>query len=122
LTRHIHAGWLERVWSTNSGADWTPQTSPGSAPWNSIASSSDGTQLAAVVYGGKIWTSTNSGLTWSNNNNSTNQNWNSIASSSNGTQLAAVVYPGYIYISIDSGSVEVDSEIVGLKISLRDLE
>ena len=38
---------------------WTDQTPSGAAHnqvWLSIASSSDGTHLAAVVYGGDIWT------------------------------------------------------------------
>jgi hypothetical protein len=46
------------IWtSTNSGAAWTEVTSTGSAKiWFSITSSSDGTKLAAVAYGGNIWT------------------------------------------------------------------
>lgn len=32
--------------------------------WTSITSSSDGTKLAAVEYGGQIYTSTDSGVTW----------------------------------------------------------
>ena len=32
----------------------------GSKAWNAIASSADGTKLAAVVYGGNIWRSTDS--------------------------------------------------------------
>ncbi|TFJ80363.1 hypothetical protein NSK_008271 [Nannochloropsis salina CCMP1776] len=42
--------------STNSGATWTEQTAAGSRSWSSIASSSDGTNLAAVFNGSSIWT------------------------------------------------------------------
>jgi photosystem II stability/assembly factor-like uncharacterized protein len=53
------------------GADaqssWRKVESQGvSAPqnWQAIASSADGTMLAAAVFGGKIYTSTDSGATW----------------------------------------------------------
>ncbi|MBF0519819.1 MAG: hypothetical protein HQK92_08860 [Nitrospirae bacterium] len=42
--------------STDSGSNWTAQTGAGSRNWNSIASSSEGTMLAAVVNGGSIYT------------------------------------------------------------------
>ena len=42
--------------STDSGSNWTEQTSAGSRSWTGIASSSDGTKLAAIVNGGSIWT------------------------------------------------------------------
>jgi len=69
--------------------------------WKSITGSSDGTKLAAVVYGGQIYTSTDSGVSWTARES--NRNWTVITSSSNGTKLAAVVYGGQIYTSIDSG-------------------
>ena len=37
-------------------ASWVITSAPSSQLWYSIASSSDGTKLAAVVYGGYIWT------------------------------------------------------------------
>ena len=75
--------------------------------WRGIASSSDGTKLAAVVENGYIWTSTNSGSSWTETASS--QNWWGIASSSDGSKLAAFVFttstaPGYIRTSSDSGS------------------
>ena len=50
-----------RVYRYDNSA-WTARES--SRSWYSIASSSDGTKLAAVVYGGMIYTSTDSGGTW----------------------------------------------------------
>jgi len=47
-----------------AGTQWTQSSAP-SEYWYSIASSADGTQLAAAVhYGGGIYISTNSGGTW----------------------------------------------------------
>ena len=66
------------------------------AQWVSIASSSDGIKLAAVVLDGFIHTSTDSGATWTELPTSTSQNWRYIASSSDGTKLAAVVFNGGI--------------------------
>jgi hypothetical protein len=75
-----------------------------SAKWAAIASSFDGTKLAAVVYFGGIYTSTNSGTNWRQQISAPYTNWQSIASSSDGTKLAAVVYPGGIYTSSNSGT------------------
>ena len=69
--------------------------------WNSIASSSDGTKLAATVLGGNIFTSTNSGANWTSRASS--KNWYGITSSADGTKLAAVVYNGNIWTSSNSG-------------------
>ena len=67
--------------------------------WHSITSSSDGTKLAAVVYGGYIYTSTDSGVNWTAQTASGSRDWNAITSSSDGTKLTAAVNPGYIYKS-----------------------
>jgi hypothetical protein len=40
------------------------ENNSGNKNWQSISSSADGTRLAAVVYGGYIYTSTDSGVTW----------------------------------------------------------
>ncbi len=69
--------------------------------WYSIASSSDGSKLAAVVFTGQIYTSTNSGSSWTARDST--RNWFSITSSSDGSKLAAVVFTGQIYTSTDSG-------------------
>ena len=86
--------------------EWVPQTGIGSRNWVSIASSSDGTSLAAVDNGGYIYTSTDSGVTWVERTSSGARNWASVASSSDGTKLVAGVYNSaykYIYTSSDSG-------------------
>jgi len=87
----------------NAAGSWVERANSGSRNWLSIASSSDGKNLAAVVgYGGGIFTSTNSGATWTETN-AGNQYWSSIASSSDGTTLVAAVTYGGIYRSTNSG-------------------
>jgi len=72
--------------------------------WSSIATSADGTKLAAAVQGGYIYTSIDSGVTWTPSTAGGSQQWQSIASSADGTKLAAVVYSGFIYTSSDRWS------------------
>ena len=76
---------------------WTERTSAGQKSWQSIASSSDGTKLAATISGGYIVTSTDSGVTWIDQEASGQRSWQSITSSSDGSKLAAVAYGDYIY-------------------------
>ena len=83
-----------------AGSNWTARDA--NRNWFSIASSADGSKLAAVVYPGQIYTSADSGATWTPRE--TNRDWNSIASSADGTKLAAVVFGGRIYTSADSGA------------------
>jgi len=86
------------------GATWTERTSAGSRNWTSLASSADGTKLAAGVgNGGYIYTSTDSGATWTERTNAGSRDWKAIASSSDGSKLAAGS-SGYIYTSTDSGA------------------
>jgi len=81
------------------GSDWKAVASD--RAWNGIASSSDGTKLAAVASGRQIYTSADSGNSWVAV--ASNQSWNGIVSSSDGTKLAATVDGGQIYTSSDSG-------------------
>jgi hypothetical protein len=90
----------------NIGAVWTARDS--ARAWKSVASSSDGTRLVAVVNWGQIYTSTDSGLTWTARDSA--RIWLSVASSSDGTRLVAVEYSGQIYTSIPSA---VQSTTVG---------
>ena len=86
--------------ATPAGATWTARDS--NRGWYAIASSADGTKLAAVVLAGQIYTSVDSGANWTARESS--RNWGSIASSADGTKLAAVASGGQIYTSIDSGA------------------
>ena len=90
-------------------AVWTERTSSGERYWKGIASSSDGTKLAAYETttettgtAGNIWTSSDSGETWTYRASS--KNWYGIASSSDGTKLAAIVSGGNIWTLSDSGA------------------
>lgn len=75
--------------------------------WNSVASSLDGTILAAIATNDGIWISNNSGNDWSKvyiseNENLTSDNlpiWVSITLNDKGTKFAAVQYNGYIWKS-----------------------
>ena len=95
-----HAGWTA-VGSTQN--------------WEGIATSSDGTKLAAVVgcsgcnpndgSDGNVWTSIDSGATWVERNpNNGSKPWNKITSSSDGTKLAAIETSGNLWTSADSGA------------------
>ena len=83
-----------------AGATWTARES--NRGWQSIASSADGTKLAAVVLGGQIYTSIDSGTNWTVQpvGLPASAEWNSIASSADGTKLAAVMNRGQIYTSV----------------------
>lgn len=87
--------------SANSGATWTTNTSLGTVPWQSIASSADGVHLVAAAYNGYIYTSGDSGANWTQR--ATSQPWYSVCSSASGTALIAVVDGGLVYSSFDGG-------------------
>ena len=90
--------------SSDSGENWTAHTSAGKRYWYSIASSSDGNNLAAVDSDeGYIYTSSDGGETWTEQPNSPQADWNAVASSSDGTKLAAVADPCDLYTSTNSG-------------------
>jgi hypothetical protein len=74
-----------------------------SPDWSAVASSADGSHLAAADNGGFIFISTNSGVTWSASS-AARTNWSALAMSADGTQLTAVVNGGVIYSSSDSGA------------------
>ena len=87
--------------------------------WRGITSSSDGTKLAATVFGGNIWTSTDSGATWIEDTSvGSTKHWGSITSSSDGTKLAVVSGGRYdgggnIWTSTDSGATWIEDTSVG---------
>ena len=86
---------------------WTERVVPGDmspSAWTGIASSADGTKLAAVVRYGLIYTSTDSGANWTECASAGERLWRCVASSDDGSKLAAAVSQGYIYTSTDSGA------------------
>jgi hypothetical protein len=103
------------IWaSSDSGANWVQRNGSGitsngqvipsgSRNWDKVASSEDGTKLAAILYNGNVWTSSDSGITWTERPASGARYWSDIASSSDGTKLVALAYPGGIWTSSDSG-------------------
>ena len=71
----------------------------------SIASSADGSKLAALYdWGGYIMTSQDGGATWHKHAMSGTINWMSIASSADGSKLVAVAKDHTIYTSRDGGA------------------
>jgi len=97
------------VISNDGGLNWSGITAASSGlttsiNWSSICSDSTGQYLAAVVYGGRIYTSTNGGLIWTQRTSGlpTTANWCSICSDSTGQYLAAVNNVA-LYISINGG-------------------
>lgn len=81
---------------------WTPNGAP-NLTWRSVASSADGSKLAAgaVSPGGQIYISTNSGATWMPT--CLPITWKSIACSVDGRRLIAVSSYRPIYTSGDGG-------------------
>ena len=75
---------------------------PGAQLWASVASSADGTHLAAVVAGGYVYTSTDGGGSW--NQQATSRKWQDVAISADGSSVVAAVRPGYIYRSSTSAA------------------
>jgi hypothetical protein len=76
--------------------------------WNSIASSADGTKLAAVGQryssGAYVCVSTNAGSTWNSIHTITFGGiLATIASSADGIKLATAVYGDFLYVSTNSG-------------------
>ncbi len=95
---------------------WTQRTGSGSHYWVDIASSSDGSKLAAVAEDGYIYTSTDAGVTWTEQTGAGSRRWYVITSSADGTKLAAANYTGYIYTSTDSGVTWTEQTSSGLNL------
>lgn len=76
---------------------WT-MTQPANT-WFGIASSADGSRLAAVASVNGIYTSVDSGITW-NNNGVIAAQWRSVASSGDGSKLVAAVFGGGVYTNL----------------------
>jgi hypothetical protein len=97
----------------DAGYTWTEQAGAGSLDWGSIASSSSGQRLAAVVSGGNIYTSSDYGVSWTEQAGAGSLDWGSIASSSSGQYLAAAVIEGDIYTSNNYGVTWADQSSAG---------
>ncbi len=106
----------ERIYTSLYLGLWKMGNAPAAfwqAPWQALASSANGTKLAAAVHGGPIYTSADSGATWAQTTAPSNY-WESIASSADGTKLIAAVrwtpgvsntsLGGPIYKSTDAGA------------------
>lgn len=122
------------IYTSNDGGDtWVERTSSGSRCWSSIASSADGSKLAAVassasipfpdeqpVNGGYIYTSSDSGVTWTERAGAGRRDWRLITSSSDGSKLAACAGfeeygQSYLYTSPDSGATWVERTGAGMR-------
>jgi hypothetical protein len=102
-----NAGQTVRTQGIPTGSKvWTLQAGGGQRRWQAIASSTDGSHLAAVdSFPGYVYTSGDTGVTWTQQTDSGQHAWTAIASSGDGTHLAATdSSPGYIYTSADSGA------------------
>jgi hypothetical protein len=86
----------QRVWAKRANAPYNPVC---------VASSGDGSHLAALAYPTGIYTSTNFGVDWTLQTNApiVTAQWASIASSSDGSHLAVALAAGGIYTSTNFG-------------------
>lgn len=87
--------------SPNGGTNWFAHET--SRPWTCVASSADGSVLAAgVASSGFIYTSTDFGASWVPG--TVAQNWAGLACSADGARMIAVVNGGGVYVSQDTGA------------------
>ena len=72
-----------KIWRGGVTNNWLVDTIGVTENWFGIASSSDGTKLAAVVNGGNIWRSTDAGINWIEDTSvGTIKSWNGITTTS----------------------------------------
>jgi photosystem II stability/assembly factor-like uncharacterized protein len=90
-----------------SAQTWTQTSAPTNEDWLVVASSADGSRLAALAARNQIWISTNSGTSWISNTMSLRSDggWYSgevppyfLASSADGLELVAGVRPNPYYV------------------------
>jgi hypothetical protein len=103
--------------STNSGVTWEHTSAPDEI-WSCVASSADGTRLAAATIGltpegypapGMVYVSHDSGATWLQTSAPTNNAWAAIACSADGTKIVAAGTS--IYSSTNSGLTWVSNNV-----------
>src|SRR5579859_7569408 len=90
-----------------SAQTFTPTAAP-AQNWTCIASSADGSKLAAAASYGYLYTSTNFGQTWTAAVTTTNgpepeRPWTGVASSADGSKLVAVANFNPIFLSTNFG-------------------
>jgi len=105
--------------STNSGATWTQTSAPlySWTGWTALASSADGTKLAATIGytsfptgPGPIYVSPDGGGTWQASGSPTSH-WAAVACSADGMRLVATTSFGGIYTSTDWGVTWVSNNV-----------
>ena len=108
----VLCGMLAADFARGQGQTWTLASVNTNLAWTGIASSADGTKLAAVASGVGIYLSTNSGAAWVTSS-APNETWSSIASSADGTRLIAAISTtvgASVYVSTNSGGKWTSSE------------
>jgi len=95
------------AYTTYSETVWTERTPIANADnsWQSLASDSDGSNLIAGLYIGRLFTSANAGVSWTERQpaGASDKYWGSVASDDDGSNLIAGVYLGRLYTSANSG-------------------
>ncbi|MEW6303259.1 MAG: MBG domain-containing protein [Verrucomicrobiota bacterium] len=99
----VHAGDFVAMTAGPAGAVWTSQAGSGVRDWVTLASSADGTKLAAGAWGDYLYTSTDSGVNWTARLTDQPRSFYSIASSADGTKLVAGTRQSFLFTSTDSG-------------------
>ena len=98
-------GWVYT--SADSGANWTKSEAfQASMYWQCAASDSDGSNLIAAVYDGRVYTSSNGGTDWTERRpaGNTSQRWLTVASDADGSHLIAGTSAGRLWTSSNGGS------------------
>ncbi len=99
--------WYKANFIVDSGGDWNETQPAGDtdASWYSIASDSDGSNLIACAYNGRVYISSDGGDTWNETQPAGNvsKRWRSVASDNDGSNLIACATTGRLYTSSDSG-------------------
>jgi hypothetical protein len=96
----IVCGLLISSWIASAQV-WAQTSANTNYEWQDVASSADGSKLAAIANVG-VFISTNSGAAWTLDS-SAPANVYAIASSADGVRLAAAVSPALVYTSTNSG-------------------
>ncbi len=101
------------VWTLNPSVPvWTERLSSSSQVWTGLASSGDGTRLAAAGYNinsirntsaGNLWGSTDSGQNWGLRSGQSKIDWRRLAMSGDGSVMVAAAYFDGVLTSADQG-------------------